>query len=150
MAMQKRIKLQHGDVFPMGAFLKGPVEPVADFNAEPRADGSRPQSVDKETGLPVWQATVLDADNEAGKKDTAVSVKFLAKQQPVPPENKTPFPWTPVEFKGLTALAWIDDNGPRPRIAWSYRAEEMVAPSASGTSGTGSTASSGSAGKGAA
>jgi hypothetical protein len=86
--------------------------------------------------------TVLDADEEAGKKDTAVTVKFVAKQQPVPPENKTPFPWTPVEFKGLTALAWIDDNGPRPRIAWSFRAEEMVAPS-----GTGAT---GSAGKGAA
>jgi hypothetical protein len=136
MAMQKRIKLQHGDVFPMGAFLKGAVEPVADFNAEPRADGSRPQSVDKETGLPVWQATVLDADDEAGKKDTAVSVKFLAKQQPVPPENKTPFPWTPVEFKGLTALAWIDDNGPRPRIAWSYRADEMVAPSRNGSPGS--------------
>ena len=135
MAMQKRIKLQHGDVFPAGAFLKGAVEPVADFNAEPRADGSRPQSLDKETGLPVWQATVLDADEEAGKKDTAVSVKFLAKHQPVPPENKTPFPWTPVEFKGLTALAWIDDNGPRPRIAWSYRAEEMVAPSSNGSAG---------------
>ena len=133
MAMQKRIKLQHGDVFPMGAFLKGTVEPVADFDSEPRADGSRPQSVDKETGLPVWQATVLDADDEAGKKDTAITVKFVAKQQPVPPENKTPFPWTPVEFKGLTALAWIDDNGPRPRIAWSFRAEEMVAPSTNGS-----------------
>ena len=145
MAMQKRIKLAHGDVFPMGAFLKGTVEPVADFNSEPRADGSRPQSLDKETGLPVWQATVLDADDEAGKKDTAVSVKFVAKQQPVPPENKTPFPWTPVEFKGLTALAWIDDNGPRPRIAWSFRAEEMVAPSSAGA-----TSSTGSAGKGAA
>ena len=133
MAMQKRIKLQHGDVFPMGAFLKGNVEPVADFNSEPRADGSRPQSVDKETGLPVWQATVLDADDEAGKKDTAITVKFVAKQQPVPPENKTPFPWTPVEFKGLTALAWIDDNGPRPRIAWSFRADEMAAPSTNGS-----------------
>jgi hypothetical protein len=138
MAMQKRIKLQHGDVFPMGAFLKGAVEPVADFNSEPRADGSRPQSLDKETGLPVWQATVLDADDEAGKKDTAVSVKFVAKQQPVPPENKTPFPWTPVEFKGLTALAWIDDSGPRPRIAWSYRADEMVAPSAHGSAASAS------------
>ena len=53
----------------------------------------------------------------------------------MPPENKTPFPWTPVEFKGLTALAWIDDNGPRPRIAWSYRAEEMVAPSHGADSG---------------
>ena len=46
----------------------------------------------------------------------------------MPPENKTSFPWTPVEFVGLTALAWIDDNGPRPRIAWSFRAEEMVEP----------------------
>ncbi len=145
MAMQKRIKLQHGDVFPAGAFLKGAVEPVADFNAEPRADGSRPQSVDKETGLPVWQATVLDADEEAGKKDTAVSVKFVAKQQPVPPENKTPFPWTPVEFKGLTALAWIDDSGSRPRIAWSYRAEEMVAPTTNGTSGASAAANKGAA-----
>ena len=128
MAMQKRIKVAHGDVFPAGAFLKGAVEPVADFNAEPRADGTRPQSLDKETGLPVWQAVVLDADEEAKKKDTAVTVKFLGRHQPVPPENKTPFPWTPVEFTGLTALAWVDDSGPRPRIAWSYRAEEMTAP----------------------
>jgi hypothetical protein len=90
--------------------------------------------LDKETGLPVWQVTVLDADEEAGKKDTALSVKFVAKVQPVPPENTTSFPWTPVEFKGLTALAWIDDNGPRPRIAWSYRAEEMVAPGEGRTS----------------
>lgn len=128
MAMQKRMKVNHGDVFPMGAFLKGTVEAVADFNAESRPDGSRPQSYDKETGLPVWQVTVIDADEEAGKKDTAITVKFVAKHQPVPPENTTPFPMTPVEFTGLTALAWIDDNGPRPRIAWSYRAEEMVAP----------------------
>jgi hypothetical protein len=128
MAMQKRIRLAHRDVFPMGAFLKGAVEAVSDFNAEPRSDGSRPQQLDKETGLPVWQATVLDADEEAGKRDTAVSVKFLAKHQPVPPENKTQMPWTPVEFTGLTALAWIDDSGPRPRIAWSYRAEGREEP----------------------
>ena len=76
----------------------------------------------------MWQAVVLDADEEAKKKDTAVTVKFLGRHQPVPPENKTPFPWTPVEFTGLTALAWVDDSGPRPRIAWSYRAEEMTAP----------------------
>ncbi|NUR08354.1 MAG: plasmid replication, integration and excision activator [Nocardioidaceae bacterium] len=151
MAMQKRIKVAHGDVFPMGAYLKkgenGPVEPVADFNAEPRSDGSRPQSLDRETGLPVWQVTVIDADEEASKKDTAVSVKFLAKHQPVPPENTTPFPMTPVEFTGLTALAWIDDNGPRPRIAWSYRAEEMVAPGV-GSSGSASASSSSTASPG--
>ncbi|NHA69919.1 plasmid replication, integration and excision activator [Phycicoccus sp. CMS6Z-2] len=130
MAMQRRMKVAHGDVFPAGAFLKGVVEPVSDFNASPREDGSRPQQVDKDTGLLLWQATVLDADEEASRKETAVSVKFAAKQQPVPPENKSGMPWTPVEFVGLTALAWIDDSGPRPRLAWSFRAEGMVAPSA--------------------
>jgi hypothetical protein len=132
MAMQKRFKVAHGDVFPVGAFLKGAVEPVFDFNAPKRDDGSRPQQVDKETGLLVWQAVVLDADEEAGKRETAVTVKFLGKVRPVPPENKTQFPWTPVEFTGLTALAWIDDNGPRPRIAWSFRAEGMVEPGGKG------------------
>ncbi len=145
MAMRRRMSVRHGDVFPELALLKGAVEPVADFNAEPRADGTRPQSIDKETGLPVWQVTVVDTDDEAGKKDTVVTVKFVAKVQPVPPENKTPFPWTPVEFKGLTALAWIDDSGPRPRIAWSYRAEEMVAPANNGMPVAGNGASKGAA-----
>src|SRR6266508_843821 len=130
MAMQKRMRVQHNDVFPKGAYLKGEVEPVFDFNAEKRADGSRPQQADKETGLLVWQAVVLDADEEATKKETALTVKFLGKVRPVPPENKTPFPWTPVVFEGLTALAYVDDSGNRPRIAWSFRAEGMTAPGA--------------------
>ena len=128
MAMRKRFRVEHGEVFPMGAFLKGSVEPVADFNAGKREDGSRPQQVDRDTGLLLWQAVVLDADEEAGKRETALTVKFAAKVQPVPPENPTSFPWTPVEFTGLTALAYVDDAGNRPRIAWSFRAEGMVAP----------------------
>lgn len=132
MTMQRRVKVAHGDVFPAGAFLKGAVEPVADFNAARREDGSRPQQVDKDTGLLLWQAVVLDADEEATKKDTALTVKFAAKQQPVPPSNKSGMPWTPVEFVGLTALPYVDDNGNRPRLAWSFRAEGMVAPGESG------------------
>jgi hypothetical protein len=128
MAMQKRFKVAHEDVFPAGAFVKGGVEPVMDFNAPKREDGSRPQQVDKESGLLMWQAVVLDADEEAGKRETALTVKFAGKVRPVPPENKTPFPWTPVEFIGLTALAYVDDSGNRPRIAWSFRAEGMVEP----------------------
>jgi hypothetical protein len=72
---------------------------------------------------------VLDADPIAAKKDTAVTVKFVSKTQPAVPANKTPFPWTPVEFVGLTALPYIDETGSRPRIAWSFRAESMGAPS---------------------
>jgi hypothetical protein len=134
MAMQKRFKVAHEDVFPKGAYIKptqnGAVEPVFDFDAPKREDGSRPQQTDKETGLLVWQAIVLDADEEAGKRDTAITVKFLGKVRPVPPENKTQLPWTPVEFTGLTALAYVDDSGNRPRIAWSFRAEGMVEPGA--------------------
>jgi hypothetical protein len=128
MAMQRRFKVEHGEVFPQGAFLKGAVEPVADFDAAKREDGSRPQQVDRDTGLLLWQAVVLDADEEAGKRETALSLKFAAKVQPVPPENTTGFPWTPVEFTGLTALAYVDDSGTRPRVAWSFRAQGMVAP----------------------
>jgi hypothetical protein len=128
MAMQRRFAVAHEDVFPKGAFLKGEVEPVADFDGVKREDGTRPQQIDKETGLPLWQVVVLDADEEAGKKDTAVTVKILAKFQPVPPENKTPFPWTPIEFVGLTALPYVDDNGNRPRLAWSYRADDLCEP----------------------
>lgn len=143
MAIQRRFKVQHSDVFPAGAFLKGEVEPVLDFQASKREDGSRPQQVDKESGLLLWQVTVLDADEEAGRKDVALSVKFAAKVQPVPPENKSGFPWTPVEFTGLSALPYVDDNGNRPRLAWSFRAEGMVAPGTvaakvSGSSGSGS------------
>jgi hypothetical protein len=139
MTMQRRIKVEHGDVFPAGAFLKGSVVPVADFRAERRPDGSRPQQVDKESGELLWQVTVVDADEEAGKKETAVSVKFAAKVRPVPPEKPTAMPWTPVEFVGLSALPYVEytggkdnDGHDRTRIVWSYRAEDMVA---AGTAG---------------
>lgn len=127
MITQTRFQVQHGDVFPRGSWIKA-VEPVADFKAPKRPDGSRPQARDKETGLLMWQAVVLDADDQAGRRDTAVSVKFAADVQPVPPHNDTPFPWTPVEFVGLSVLPYIDESGTKPRIAWSLRAEGMIAP----------------------
>ncbi|PJI86572.1 plasmid replication, integration and excision activator [Luteimicrobium subarcticum] len=135
MAMQKRFPVQHRDVFPQGAFLRGEVEPVLDFQADKRPDGSRPQQRDKETGELLWQVVVLDADDMAGKKDTVVTVKIAAPVQPVPPANKTPFPWTPIEFVRLTALPYVDDNGNRPRLAWSFRADGVAAPGEAGNTG---------------
>lgn len=130
MAMQRRINVGHGEVFPAGAFLVSEVEAVLDFQAAVRPDGSRPQKTDPDTGLLVWSVQVLDADEQAGKRDKTVSVKLLAPHQPVPPKNDTPFPFRPVEFVGLTALPYVDDNGTRPRIVWSFRAEGMTAPAA--------------------
>lgn len=129
MAMQKRFQVAHHDVFPAGAFLVGEVEPVTDYNAPQRSDGSRPQQLDKDTNLPLWSVQVLDADSEASKRDKTLTVKIAAKHQPVPPSNDTPFPFTPVEFVGLTALPWVDDSGNgRPRIAWSFKADDLAAP----------------------
>ncbi|WP_309063298.1 plasmid replication, integration and excision activator [Streptomyces sp.] len=135
MAIAKRFPIAHGLAFPNGAFLRGFVEPVADFQGEQRPDGSRPQQRDKETGLPLWQCTVIDADDDANRKDIGVTVKFAAEVQPVPPKNTSPLPWTPVEFVGLTALPYIDDNGNRPRIAWSFRAQGFATPGQAGKSG---------------
>lgn len=128
MAMQKRILFRHSDVFPHPVYLVDEVSPVVDFNAPARADGSKPQQLDKESGLPLWQVQVLDADPEAGKKDKTVTVKIAATHQPVPPANESGFPFTPVEFVGLSALPWVDDSGNRPRIAWSFKAEGITAP----------------------
>lgn len=123
MAIARRFPIAHEAVFPNGAFLRGEVEPVTDFQADQRPDGSRPQQRDKETGLPIWQCTVIDGDEDTGRKDIGVAVKFVAEVRPVPPKNTSPLPWTPVKFLGLTALPYVDDSGNRPRIAWSFRAE---------------------------
>jgi len=85
--------------------------------------------------------SVLDADPEASKKQKTASVKIAASLVPVVPENKTPFPFTPVEFVGLTALPYVDEGSGRPQVAWSFRAEGMTAPGAA-------PASSGKAGEG--
>lgn len=130
MAIQKRFPVQHSDVFPAGAWLVGAVEPVTDFNAPARPDGTRPQQLDKDSGLPLWAVPVLDADEQAGKREKTITVKIAATHQPVPPANDTGLPFTPVEFVGLTALPWVDDAGNRPRIAWSYKAAALAAPGA--------------------
>ena len=66
-----------------------------------------------------------------------MSVKIPAKVAPVPPENKSGMPWTPVEFVGLSALPYVEESATgRGRIAWSFRAEGMVAPG-SGSEGRG-------------
>lgn len=127
MAMQRRLTVSQNQVFPAGAFLVGEVEAVTDYNAPQRADGTRPQQHCKETGLLLWSVQVLDADPEAGKRDKTVTVKIAAPVQPVPPTNSTPFPFTPVEFVGLTALPWVDDSGQRPRLSWSFRADGFAA-----------------------
>jgi hypothetical protein len=125
MAMPRKINIQFGEVFPHGVYAVSEVTQVRDFD---RSTKDRPvYSVDEESGLNVWSVDVMDGDPEARKADRQVSVKILAKQQPVlPPSNGLPF--TPVEFDGMTATPYVSDSNGRPRLAWSFRATGVRAP----------------------
>ena len=136
MAISRRFPMEFDVAFPHGVFLISEVEPVIDFERSTR--DNKVQMVDQDSGEPMWQATCLDADPEAKRAAKTVTVKIAAKVQPVPPANDGSSPFTSVVFEGLTALPWIEKVGEDfSRIAWSFRAQEMRAPSKA--TGTGST-----------
>ncbi|MBN9100926.1 MAG: plasmid replication, integration and excision activator [Pseudonocardia sp.] len=128
MALNGRIKINHGDVFAHGAYVVGDVEAVRDFDKS--SPGKAVQAVDKESGLLVWAVSVLDADPEARKDMKTVTVKISAPHQPVPPEAIAGMPFRPVEFDGLTVTPYLDDK--RNRVAFSFRATGMRAPQTGG------------------
>ena len=110
MAHTGRFKISMLDVFPHGAYLVSEVEQVRDFD---KSSAGRPvQAVDKESGLPVWAVSVLDADPEARRGDKTVTVKIAARHQPVPPEASPGVPFRPVEFDGLTVTPYVNDRRP--------------------------------------
>jgi hypothetical protein len=126
MAMARRFKISHDEVFPFGAYLVAEVGPVFDFDRSTK--DNKVQQVDKDSGLPLWSVEVLDADPDAGKKSKTVTVKIAARVQPVPPDALPGLPFRPVVFQGLSALPYIDDAGKFSRIVWSFKAEAMTAP----------------------
>jgi hypothetical protein len=112
------------DVFAFGAYVVSEVEPVRDFDKSTR---ERPvQALDRESGLPVWSVSVLDADPAARKTEKTVTVKISAPHQPVPPEAAAGMPFPAVAFDGLTVTPYLDDK--RGRVAYSFRAQSMRAP----------------------
>jgi hypothetical protein len=139
MAIAKRFKITHDEVFPHGAYLVSEVGPVFDF--ERSTKDTKVQQIDKDNGLPLWSVDVLDADPEAPKKSKTVTVKIAAKVQPVPPAGDGSSPFTPVLFEGLSALPYIDDGGNFSRIVWSFKAEGMASPSKAAGAPASSTAS---------
>jgi hypothetical protein len=127
MAIKNKFPVSMGDVFPHGAYVVSEVEAVRDFDKS--APGRPVQQLDKESGLPVWSVSVLDADPDARRQDKTVVVKIAATHQPVPPESMAGMPFRPVEFDGLTVTPYVMENGGRPRVAYSFRASGMRAPS---------------------
>lgn len=129
--LSKRMKVTHDEVFPYGAYLVGEVTQVVDFDKSTRE--TKYQQFDKDSGLPMWQVDVLDADPEAKRASRAVTIKFTTKVQPVPPSNESGTPFTPVVFEGMTALPYVEQVSETfSRIAWSFRALAMRAPSSNG------------------
>jgi hypothetical protein len=126
MAIARRFKITHDEVFPHGAYLISEVAPVFDF--EKSTKENKVQQVDKDTGLLLWSVDVLDADPDAGRKSRTVSVKIAAKVQPVPPAPDPASPFRLVVFEGLSALPYIEESGNFSRIAWSFKADGLTAP----------------------
>ena len=73
--------------------------------------------------------SVLDPDPDARKDAKTVTVKISAPVQPIPPEAMAAgMPFRPVEFDGLTVTPYLNENGGRARVAYSFRATGMRAP----------------------
>ncbi|GAB3916452.1 hypothetical protein GCM10029976_078340 [Kribbella albertanoniae] len=126
MAMPRKIKVTCDDVFPYGVYAVSAVTQVKDFD---RSTKEKPvYSIDEETGLSIWSVDVMDGDIDARKADKTVSVKILAKVQPVLPPMAPGQPFTAVVFEGMTATPYVAENNGRPRLAWSFRATEVRAP----------------------
>jgi hypothetical protein len=130
MAIPRKIPVPFTVAFPYGAYAVGEVQPVRDYEKSTRERVL--QAVDPDTGLLLWSVDVVDADPEAKKSTRTMSIKVTAKVQPVLPEALTGLPFTPVEFDGLTATAYIEQNGDFSKISWSLRASEVRAPSRNG------------------
>jgi hypothetical protein len=128
MALQGPIPVEFVSVFPRGVFAAGPFEPVRDFEAS--RGGRFVQSKDKASGLPLWQADVIDADPAAREK--TVRVKVAAVEAPVLPAPHPGMPFVPVEFAGLTVTPYVNQAG---RLAYSVRASGVRVPPRGGRGG---------------
>ncbi|NYH52593.1 hypothetical protein HNR06_002182 [Nocardiopsis arvandica] len=120
MAIQGALPVAFAAVFPHGAFALG-VEAITDFETK------RPQ-LDKDTGLPLWAVDVIDADPEARGKAKSVKVKVAAEVCPTLPDEVPGLPFRPIEFEAMAVMPYVDDNGRRPRVAYSLRARGVKAP----------------------
>ncbi len=144
--MQRRINLKQREHFTHQWLLVGEVTPRRDFDKSTKDNPV--QEVDKETGLRMWDAEVVNTDPEAKKSERSFTVKIVSDQQPVPPAAPEGSAMTPVVFKHLEALPWLDTDrcsgkdSPhrcKARLMWSYRASGFEDTSGSSTSSSGPT-----------
>lgn len=90
MAIQSAIPVSFEAFFPRGAFVVGEVEPIVKWSDDGQRQG---QDLDKNSGYPLWQVRVIDADPDAKKGQGEVTIKIASISEPqLPPElNGLPF-----------------------------------------------------------
>jgi|SRR5690606_6428272 len=126
MAVQGPFPVDCSMLFPYGVGVVSEVVPLADFDKSSR--DHRVQAMDPDTGLPMWVVEVIDFDPTA--RERTFKVKIAAEHQPVPPDAVAGTPVRPVVLEGLMVMPYLNDNGPRPKIAYSLRASGLSAPPA--------------------
>lgn len=99
MAIQSAIPVSFDAYFPKGAFMVGEVEPVVKWSDDGQRQG---QDLDKNSGQPMWQVRVIDADPDARKGQNEVTVKIISVSEPVAPPEIQGLPFRPVVFDGLS------------------------------------------------
>lgn len=122
MALQPAIPVSFEAYFPRGAFMVGEVEPVVKWSDDGDRQG---QDLDKNTGHPLWQVRVIDADPDARKGQNEVTVKIASITEPSAPPEAQGLPFRPVLFEGLSVTPYVKEGQGRPRVAFSRRAWEM-------------------------
>ncbi|MEU4576348.1 plasmid replication, integration and excision activator [Nonomuraea sp. NPDC023979] len=125
LALQGPIAVSQEMVFPHGCYVVGEISPVLDFEASTR---ERPVPArDKVTNELMWSVPVLDGDPELKASAKSVAVKVVspvAPEIPAPPAALAGLPFVPIEFEGMTATPYVNQQG---RLAWSYKATGMRA-----------------------
>ena len=114
MSVQGPFKVDCGELFAHGLGIISEVDSLDDFDKSTK--DNRVQARDKDTGLRLWAASVLDPSAPQGRRE--IKVKIPAEVQPVPPNG----PMAPVEFEGLQVIPYLDTNRAKPRVAIAYRA----------------------------
>lgn len=122
MAIQTSIPVNFEAYFPRGAFMVGEVEPVVKWSDDGQRQG---QDLDKNTGRPLWQVRVIDADPDARRGRNEVTVKFASIAEPTAPPEVNGLLYRPIFFEGLSVIPSLQEIGGRPRVAYSLRAAEM-------------------------
>lgn len=124
MTMPRKVPVDFALAFPLGAYKVGDIKPIRDYDRSTK--DQIVQATDPDSGELLWAVDVVDADPEAPKSVRTVTVKIPAKVQPVLEKGPEGSPFTPVEFSGMTATAYIEDNGNFSRLAWSFRAASVA------------------------